>query len=55
MKNYIENSKVIHLSTHEMIQINGGGILRKWGIYFGEKVGVVLIYLAVAFVTKKII
>ena len=42
------------MSEEEIREINGGGILRKYGEYIGEKVGGILIIIGVAILTRNI-
>jgi len=53
MKKHLENLNLQEISSDEMITINGGGILRKYGEYLGEKVGSIAIYVTIAYLTGK--
>jgi len=51
MRDFKEN--VYELSSKEIITINGGGVLRKYGVAVGEVVGGVLIKIAFALVLRR--
>lgn len=54
----MENIKVVNLSDEALIDINGGGVIRRAGEYFGDKVSSFLIKygvpIAVGIITRRL-